>query len=121
MTFHATENDAINGINALQEGDGNTDNPQEIFARIDNGTECQSITSFVFTVIQAPSVSIPEPLTACDINFDGYELFDLTESEFDIFDIRQDDIEVTYHPTLEDANSSSNVIVNPENYIHEEL
>ena len=119
VTFHVTEDDAINGLNPLQEGYSSEVNPQEIFARIDNGTECQSITSFVFTVIQAPSVSLPAPLSACDNNFDGYEIFDLTESEFDIFDIRQDDIEVSYHVTYNDADQGINVITNPENHNHD--
>jgi len=118
VTFHLSETDAINNTNILEEGYTNITNPQTIFVRIDDGTECQSISSFTFTLIQAPSVSIPSGLYACDSNFDGFEIFDLTEAEFDINDIRQDDIVVTYHVTFEEAEAGSNAIANPEHHNH---
>jgi gliding motility-associated-like protein len=118
VTFHPTETDAINGTNILEEGYSNVTNPQTIFARIDDGTECQSISSFTFTLVSAPSVSMPGSLYACDSNFDGFEIFDLTEAEFEIYDIRQDDIDVTYHVTYEEAETGSNAISNPEHHNH---
>ncbi len=118
ITYHLSEDDAISGENPIDSGFENTINPQQIFARIDDGTECKSITSFAFTVIQAPTVSIPDALVQCDIDADGTEIFDLTASEFDIFDIRQDDIVVTYHTTLEEAELGSNAIENPQSYNH---
>ena len=56
VTFYATEEDARNSTNALPTEFTNTVNPQEIYVQIDNGTICNSITSFVINVILVPEV-----------------------------------------------------------------
>ena len=116
VTFYTSLNNAENSIDPLPLQFTNTVNPQTIFVQIDNGTICNSITSFELNVIQVPDVNPSVPLIACDTNYDGFTEFDLTNAEFDILDVRQDDIEITYFENYEDAETNSNVISNPEAY-----
>ncbi|MCB0398589.1 MAG: T9SS type B sorting domain-containing protein [Winogradskyella sp.] len=116
ITFYTSLNNAENSIDPLPLQFTNTVNPQTIFVQIDNGTICNSITSFELNVIQVPDVNPSVPLIACDTNYDGFTEFDLTSAEFDILDVRQDDIEITYFENYDDAETNSNVISNPEAY-----
>lgn len=116
VSFHTSQVNAENNINPLPLNFSNTVNPQQIYVRINNGTICESYTSFVLNVIAAPDINEPEPLVQCDTNYDGIVSFDLTLSEFDILDVRQDNIEITYHETLEDSFLQTSAISNPENY-----
>lgn len=116
VTFYTSFNNAENSIDPLPLEYTNTVNPQTIFVQIDNGTICNSITSFELNVVQVPDVNPSVPLTACDTDYDGFTEFDLTNAEFDILDVRQDDIEINYFENYEDAEANSNVISNPEAY-----
>ena len=116
VTFHTSQNNAENNINPLPLNFSNSVNPQQIYVRINNGTICESYTSFVLNVIAAPDVNEPQPLIQCDEDYDGIVVFDLTLSEFDILDVRQDNIEITYHVTFEDSFLQTNTITDPENY-----
>jgi len=116
VSFHASQIDAENNANPLPLTFNNTVNPQQIYVRISNGTICESYTSFVLNVIAAPDVNLPQPIIECDADYDGIINFDLTLSEFDILDVRQDNIEITYHETLEDSHLQVNSIPDPENY-----
>ncbi|MFT5846568.1 choice-of-anchor L domain-containing protein [Psychroserpens sp.] len=116
ITFYTTLNNAENLTNQLPLQFENTVNPQRIFVVIDNGNICNSITSFELNVIQVPEVNLALPIVSCDDNYDGIVEFDLTQSEFEILDVRQDNITVTYFETLEDLEADQNAIQNPSNY-----
>ena len=116
VTFYTSQFNAENSLNALPLDFTNTVNPQQIFVQIDNGTICNSITSFELNVIQVPQVNPSQPLVQCDSDYDGSVIFDLTVAEFDILDVRQDNIEIAYFRNLIDAENHSNQISNPENY-----
>ncbi len=116
ITFHLNQFDALNNLNALNNQFSNTVNPQQVFARIDNGTICVSITTFTINVIQAPQVNQAEPLVSCDDDYDGIVQFDLTDAANDILDVRQDNIETAYFENLADLDADLNPILNPENY-----
>ena len=116
VTFYLSLANAENSVNALPLQFTNTTNPQTIFVQIDNGTICNSITSFEVNVIQVPEVNESIPLTSCDTDYDGFTEFDLTDAEFDILDVRQDDIVISYFENLEDAEADNNSISNPEAY-----
>ena len=116
VTFYTSENDARNSTNAIPLQFSNTVNPQQIFVQIDNGTICQSITSFVVNVIQVPDVTPAEPMVECDDDTDGSLVFDLTAAESNILDVRQEDIIIGYYENFNDSESNSNAIVDPENY-----
>lgn len=116
VTFYTSLSDAENLNNALPLQYENTLNPQQIFVVIDNGTICNSITSFELNIIQSPEANPALPITMCDENYDGIVVFDLTQAEFDILDVRQDDITVTYFETMDDLEADINAIPDPSNY-----
>ena len=116
ITFYDNFQDAENETNQLPLDYTNQSNPQQIYARIENGTYCHGIAEFGLNVIQVPLVNTASAMEQCDSDYDGSVTFDLTVSEIEVLDIRQDDILVTYHETIEDVESTSNAIANPDNY-----
>ena len=116
VNFYTSQNNAINGTNPLPLQFQNSVNPQEVFVSISSGTSCISITSFVINVIAAPDANESEPLQICDSNYDGFATFDLTASEVDILDVRQNNILVEYFETLNDLDNQVNQIQNPQTY-----
>jgi gliding motility-associated-like protein len=117
ITFHSTLNGAENGNAPLPLNYVNTSNPQQIYVRITNGTACFAITDFEVNVIQVPEIRQNEvTFSQCDINYDGQVSWDLTEAEFEILDVRQDNITISYHESLTDAENDTNLIFDPENY-----
>src|SRR5690606_23744253 len=116
ITFYSSLADAQNGTNVLPLQYTNTFNPQQIYVRIDNGTICNSITSFGLNVIQAPEANPSQPLVQCDTNYDGIVTFDLTDALIDILDVRQDDIVISYFETEADLEAQTNAITNPQAY-----
>src|SRR5690606_35595022 len=111
-----TIEDAQNNTNALPLNYTNTSNPQQLFVRIENQTFCTIVTSFGINILPAPEVGESQPLEICDNNLDGLSTFNLTDALFDILDVRQDDIEVTYYETMDDLELEQNTILDPENY-----
>ncbi|GEQ86679.1 hypothetical protein ULMS_21870 [Patiriisocius marinistellae] len=82
ITFHLTQDDAINNINPILDPINfeNTENPQTIYVRADN-TECNITDSFTVEVIVCPipdaTIELADNLTACrgrEFNFD-YTVF----------------------------------------------
>ncbi len=116
VSFYTTQANAQNQTNALPLQFQNTVNPQEIFASISNGTVCNSVTSFVINVIQAPDVNESEPLQICDTDFDGFATFNLTDAEVNILDVRQNNILVEYFETMSDLENQVNQIPNTQSY-----
>ncbi|WP_179346333.1 T9SS type B sorting domain-containing protein [Winogradskyella ursingii] len=116
VTFYTSQYNAEHSIDPLPLEFSNTVNPQQIYVQIDNGTICNSITSFELNVIQVPQVNPSQPLVTCDTDYDGLSEFDLTIAEFDILDVRQDDIRIEYFENLDDVETGLNAIVNPEQY-----
>ncbi len=118
ISFYTNLSDADAANNAIDLEFANIQNPQQIYARIENGFSCYTIAEFGLNVIQAPETNPSIPLEVCDNDYDGITTFDLTISEFDILDVRQNDIEVSYFVNEEDLDTHTNQIINPENYIN---
>ena len=116
ITFYETLVDAENEQNELPLNYTNQTNPQQIYARVENGTYCHAIAEFGLNVIQVPLVNSASALTQCDTDQDGSASFNLTVSETEVLDIRQDDILVTYHETIEDVDNNDVTIPNPSAY-----
>ena len=117
ITFYPSEEDFIAGTNAIT---GNTyttvSNPQEIYVSIANGSICTSTTSFTINVIPVPSVTQIDPFEDCDIDYDESIMWDLTEAEINILDIRQNNIVVSYFTSITDAENDTAIIPDPENF-----
>lgn len=116
ITFYASMEEAENQINPFNNIYSNVQNPQHIVARIENGTFCHAFAEFSLNVVQVPAVNLPSVMYECDDNFDGFSTFDLTISELEILDVRNDDIVVTYFENEQDVGDDTEVIVDPENY-----
>lgn len=116
VTFYTSTANAQTGTNPIPLQFANTVNPQQIYARIDNGTICFSVTSFTLNVIQVAQANPTQPIVMCDTNNDGSLIFDLTLSELDILDVRQDNIIVSYYASMADLDSENNRISNPTTY-----
>ncbi|RSK40764.1 gliding motility-associated C-terminal domain-containing protein [Mangrovimonas spongiae] len=106
ITFHTSYDDADNGTNTIDLNYTNTENPQQIFARVENGTYCHGIAEFGLNVIQVPLVNAPSEMTVCDTNYDGIATFDLTIAETEVLGIRQDNVELTYHESIADVENN---------------
>ncbi|WP_179320620.1 T9SS type B sorting domain-containing protein [Winogradskyella helgolandensis] len=116
VTFHESADDALTNTNPVPLIYTNTTNPQELYARVDNGNYCKGISAFDINVISAPVVNNSTPIAQCDDNYDGIISWDLTVSEIEILGVRQDNIEVTYFESIEDLEDNINPIQDPENY-----
>ncbi|WP_250432803.1 T9SS type B sorting domain-containing protein [Hanstruepera flava] len=116
ITFYTSLDDAENEENEIPLNFTNQTNPQQIYARIENGTYCHGIAEFGLNVIQVPLVNQASAMEQCDTDYDGSVGFDLTVSEIEVLDVRQNDIVVSYHESLDDLEANSNPIQNPNNY-----
>lgn len=116
VSFYTSQANADNASNPLPLQFANTVNPQQIYVRIDNGTICAALTSFTLNVVQVAQANPAQPIEVCDTDYDGSVTFDLTISELDILDVRQDNIIVSYYETLAELETETNPILNPEAY-----
>ncbi|MFT5846567.1 choice-of-anchor L domain-containing protein [Psychroserpens sp.] len=116
ISFHPSQYEANQDLNEFPLDFDNFTNPQQVFARIENGTYCHATIGFDINVIQVPDVNAPSDLIQCDTDYDGFMLFDLTTVEVEILDVRQDDIVITYHESFNGAGTDTEIISNPENY-----
>lgn len=116
VTFYTSQANAENGINPIETKYTNIKNPQPIFARIEDGSICASITSFEVGVIKAPDANPSKPLIQCDTDRDGRVSFNLKQSEFDILDVRQNHLVIAYYESEEDLEAQTNAIAKPEDY-----
>lgn len=116
ITFHESAFDATNNSNPVPLIYTNATNPQELYARVDNGNYCKGISAFDINVITAPVVNSSTPIARCDDNYDGITSWDLTVSEVEILGVRQDNIEISYFESIDDLEDNINPILDPENY-----
>ncbi|HUH29579.1 choice-of-anchor L domain-containing protein [Gelidibacter sp.] len=116
ITFYTSFANAQNAVNPIKTNYANTKNPQKIYARVENGSICASITDFSLGVIKAPDANPSKPLIACDTDYDGQTTFNLRQSEIDILEVRQNNLVVAYYETAEDLEAEINPILKPESY-----
>ncbi|MCK7591572.1 T9SS type B sorting domain-containing protein [Subsaxibacter sp. CAU 1640] len=119
VTFYTTQENAEEGVNAIPLEFTNTFNPQQIYVRIDNGNICPSITSFTLNVVQVAQANPATPLEMCDTNYDGIVTFDLTLSEIEILDVRQDNLEIAYFRNIDNLENNTNRINNPSSFTNQ--
>lgn len=116
ITFYTSYANAQNAKNPINTTYANIKNPQKIYARVENGSICASITDFSLGVIKAPDANPSQPLIQCDTDYDGQMTFDLKQSEIDILEVRQNNLILAYYETEADLEAELNPIQNPESY-----
>lgn len=117
VTYHLTQAEANNGVNALTSPYTNSSNPEQLYVRVTNAqTGCVSTTTVDIQVVDNPIVN-PDPvyIDACDLEHDGFASFDLTQA---INEILQGltNVTVTFYVDQADAESGTNPIANSTNY-----
>ena len=94
---------------------------QVIFVRAENDlTGCFNIVEQELVTLPSPVLPvIIEDIVVCDDDYDEITVFDLTQRDDDILgDQTTVDFELTYHETLEDAQTGDNPIINTSSYVN---
>lgn len=116
VTYFLSEEDADNNENQLPTFFTNTTNPQTIYARIqDNTTLCADVNSFIINVIPAPETSTPNNILVCDDDLDGISIINLNHTINELVG-NANNLSISFHTLMEDAESNLNPIVTPETY-----
>jgi gliding motility-associated-like protein len=120
VTFHTSQVDADAGENPIvtPSGYANVSNPETIFLRIiqDADDDCFSTAFFVIEIFDQPTVPVLADLSICDdASNDGLTLFDLTSQEGIIISGQQN-VDLTYHTSITEAQLNANPIQEPSNY-----
>lgn len=114
ITYHYTTAQAQTGFNPITTPIQNTTNPQVIYVKIeDTNNGCLAFSTINLVVNSLPTITSPTPLLVCDDQTaDGFTTIDLSVKDDEITN-GQTNLEVTYHSTLIDAASGSNVLPIP--------
>ncbi|MGJ8685119.1 MAG: T9SS type B sorting domain-containing protein [Nonlabens sp.] len=120
ITYHLTQNDAMNDTGDLTSPFSNTTSTQTITARIESNTnsQCFDMVSFDLIVSVQPTVGALTDLDTCDdMSNDGTELFDLSvQNNVALNGLNAADFTVSYHATFNDAaNNTSSLNANYNN------
>ncbi len=112
VSYYASAQDAIDQTNTLATNYNYTADTTNLFARVAfSTTGCFFIQPFTLVVNPLPIANQPNDLEACDDDFDGLLLFDLSVQTNAILGAQSpDDFTVTYHETLEDAQMGTNIL-----------
>ena len=115
FTYYETQLDADNGTTPITSPYMNTSNPQTVFVRAtDDVTGCYVSTTatILLRVNPIPSPATPTDLEVCDLDNDGFEVFDLESRTLEIIN-GELDIAISYHETQSDADMDLNALVSP--------
>jgi gliding motility-associated-like protein len=118
ITYHASQQDAIDQVAALPNSYTNTSNPQQIWINIsDNTTGCNTQSSFNLVVNPLPLAVEPLPIFECSTGSS------ITQAEFDLT-VNESVVTggipgmiVTYYHTLADAQVPQSAITPPTAYL----
>ncbi len=122
ITYHETESDADQGINAIVGDYTNiVANNQMIYVRSENTlTGCHSLTLNTLELIVLPSPVVPTTIAdyvICDEDDNGIAQFDLTTKDDEILDTQDPTAFIlTYHESQGDAETGTDAITNEGNY-----
>ncbi|NMH26485.1 hypothetical protein G6047_00440, partial [Flavobacterium sp. SE-s28] len=125
ITFHPTQDDADNGVNALSSPYTNDDAfVDTVWVRAVNATTlCERVLPITLNVTPAPVIPAvtPGPLEVCDTlgnTQDGFALFDLTAYEADILAAQTGTgtYTIEYYTSLAAAQDGLLPIINPAQY-----
>ncbi|RZN84479.1 MAG: carboxypeptidase regulatory-like domain-containing protein [Winogradskyella sp.] len=112
ISYHLTDIDATNGVQALPSPFFNTTNPQTLFVRVfEISTGNYETSLLTLEVVPAPVMPALADIVECDVNADGLATFNLSSLEILIIDENPGiDIIVTYYSSQVDADSGINPI-----------
>ncbi|MDT8346914.1 MAG: T9SS type B sorting domain-containing protein [Flavobacteriaceae bacterium] len=119
FTFHNSQTDADNGLNALPILYQNVSNPETVYIRIENllNADCFVTTSFDLIIDTQPIVNNISAMVVCDDpTNDGIEAFDLSLKDTEVLGAQNPtDFNISYHNTQADADTGANALTSPYN------
>jgi gliding motility-associated-like protein len=118
VLYFTTLDDANVNQNNIIGTFNNTENPQEIFARVQNinNPNCFDVTSFFVEVFVTPIITTLDDVTVCDIDFggnvtDGISTVDLSELYADILGAQDANLyTISFHTNQQDADDDVNAL-----------
>ncbi|MBC8757722.1 CUB protein, partial [Kordia sp. YSTF-M3] len=113
VTYHTSQLNADDNINALTFPYTNTAQCEQIFVRVENNSNqmCYSTTDFQICVYSQPIANQPNDIAACDLDNNGFEIFDLSAQEVTLLGTQNAaDFNITYHNLLTDAVNDINPV-----------
>ncbi|MFC0603845.1 choice-of-anchor L domain-containing protein [Winogradskyella pulchriflava] len=116
ITYHLTEQDAIDNVGVLPTNYTNISDPQTIWARIaDNSQECFATTSFQLGFSDITIDNAITPIILCDDNIaDGFTSFNLTDRNAEVIGSNDaSTVVVSYHLTQADADNNMSPLPEP--------
>lgn len=116
VLYFTSLDDANNNQNNIIGTFSNTENPQEIFARVQNinNPNCFDVTSFFVEVFVTPIITTLNDVTVCDTDFggnvtDGISTLDLSELYTDILGTQDGTLyTISFHASQQDADDDAN-------------
>ncbi|WKK64608.1 T9SS type B sorting domain-containing protein [Lutimonas zeaxanthinifaciens] len=122
FSYYLTEDEANQGINALDPFPFNSRTSSLVFGRAESEEGCFDIASVFLEVSATQPVEIVN-LESCDTDDvnDGLVRFDLTEATNQILiQLPPQDLRVQYYRTLDDATLEQNEIIPQDDYVNED-
>jgi gliding motility-associated-like protein len=124
ISYHETEVDAENNVNAIVNADEYNNivaDVQTVYIRVEDNAsdnDCASQLTLTLIVNDVPQINTePSSLSLCDENADGFGIFDLSTSSEELLNgLDPNDFTITYYEAEDDAENALNAIVTPYNY-----
>ncbi len=118
--YYTSQENADSDIDEIIGDFNTTENPQTIYARVDNNDNpnCYATTTFSLIVFITPTINTLDDITVCDTDFtgdsmDGFITLDLDQQNMGILGPQNPNLyTITYHPSQSDANNNTNVFPN---------
>jgi len=117
IQFFETQTDAENNTNELSNNYTNTSNPQTIYAKILNNVGCEYIASLELQVYEKPIILTPTDLENCNVEYDGYVIFNLSLKNSEILNGLDSSLyQITYHSSYDLANEGNSALNESNHY-----
>ncbi len=113
ISYHNSQMDALDGVNAISAVVSVTSTVREIFVRVEYpaGVECDFVITAPIVLAAPPVVFDPDEATYCDIDNDGVEEIALSDFTDQILDgLTAADFTVDYYATVGDRASNTAAI-----------
>ncbi|WP_037051815.1 T9SS type B sorting domain-containing protein [Psychroserpens burtonensis] len=118
--YFTSQEEADNNTNEIIGNFTATENPQIIYARVDNNdnVNCYATTSFTLTVSITPVISTLDDITVCDTDFNGNNMDGFTTITLDglnagiLFTQEPLLYAITFHPSQQDADDNTDIFLN---------
>ncbi len=122
FTYHISYNDANTASTSINPVPFNNMTVNTVYARVENANGCHRVSTIELEVSTTSFVSgYMQDLESCDDDFDGLQIFDLTQTSqlfLDEFPTGQN-LSVHYYENLDDAQLEQNEILNQTDYLNQ--